>query len=270
MKFNLQFFADEDVSDIDISIGAEEPAFAEQEETVNEGEQIDEQDNTPTEPTVDRNAIYAEARRTMERQMKEEQAHRDAEYVRRFGHLTNPVTNQPIRSEADYLEALDAQERRKAEAELVSKGVNIDTLNKMIQDSPVVRKANEYIMAKEQQDTLNLINEDIAELSKMDSSIKSIEDVPIEVINKCSEIRGLRLVDAYKMLNYGKITSEKADAIRQSAINQAKGKNHLQPVNGVSVNDNSVDIPQNLRSLWEEAFPNKTWAERKALYNKQL
>ena len=51
----------------------------------------------PEQQTVDVNAIAAAARRKSEAEMRA----RDAEYARRFGHLKNPKTGQPIRSERD-------------------------------------------------------------------------------------------------------------------------------------------------------------------------
>ena len=73
-----------------------------------------------------------------------------------------------------------------------------------------------------------------------------------------------------KIVNYGKWTTEKANSARQAAINQAKGKMHLAPVNGVSVMNEEVEIPDSQRAMWEAMFPDKSKAELRKLYNKQL
>ena len=278
MKFNLQFFADED-----ISIGAEESEAAtpvEVEGTDVDSEVSEETEATestteaeePEEQTVDVNAIAAAARRKAEaeiRALKETQAKTDAEYVRRFGNFKNPITGEPIRSQADYLAALDAQEQIKNERVLREKGVDPSIINDLVARNPIVVEASQYLATAKERETMALIDADVQKLAELDPNIHSLDDVPDNVINAAIE-KGCSLYDAYKIENYGKMTSQKAEAIRQGAINQAKGKAHLAPVNGVAVTDNSVEIPQNLRAMWEEAFPNKTWAERKALYNEQL
>ena len=76
----------------------------------------------------------------------------------------------------------------------------------------------------------------------------------------------MSLVDSYKILNYGKATA----AIQQQAINQAKGKSHLNPVNGVATPNEGAEIPQSELAYWKEAFPDKNPAELKKLYNKTL
>ena len=278
MKFNLQFFADEE-----ISIGAEESEAAtpvEVEGTDVDSEVSEETEATestteaeePEEQTVDVNAIAAAARRKAEaeiRALKETQAKTDAEYVRRFGNFKNPITGEPIRSQADYLAALDAQEQIKNERVLREKGVDPSIINDLVARNPIVVEASQYLATAKERETMALIDADVQKLAELDPNIHSLDDVPANVIQTAID-KGYTLVDAYKVENYGKMTSQKAEAIRQGAINQAKGKAHLAPVNGVAVTDNSVEIPQNLRAMWEEAFPNKTWAERKALYNEQL
>ena len=66
-----------------------------------------EKDPEPADPGIDENAIYAEARRTAEKQMNA----MNARVMSRFAGMTNPETGQPIKTVADYFEALDAQER---------------------------------------------------------------------------------------------------------------------------------------------------------------
>lgn len=263
MKLNLQFFGEEEVTE---SVETTETAeLSEVEETVETGETATEE--VAEEPVVDRNAIFAEARRVMEAKAKEEKAREDAEFVRRFGNYTNPETGAPIRSKADYLEALDAQQRMQQRQELESKGINVDMINQLIADSPVVKQANEMIANNKRIETMNMINADVAELSKLNPNIKSIADVPVDVVEKCRQIPGLRLPDAYKMLNYGVISTEKADSIRQATLNQVNSKAHLKPVNGVSVDDGMVDIPSESIATWKKFYPELSDAELRKKYN---
>ncbi len=224
-----------------------------------------ESEDQATEPQVDVNAIAAAARRKAEAEMKA----RDAEYARRFGNLVNPKTGEPIRSERDYLAALDAQEELKAKEQLKQSGVDPNLLDSFIANNPAVRQAQAVMAQAQQQATINQINADVAELGRIDPSIVSLETVPPDVIRLSME-RQMSLVDAYKIVNFGQVNSSQQAAIQQAAINQAKGKSHLNPVNGVAVQDNSVDIPQSEIARWKAYFPEKSAEELKKLYNETL
>lgn len=239
---------------------AAETAGAEREQATVEEEKSQE---------IDVNAIAAAARRKAEAEVKA----RDAEYERRFGHLTNPKTGQPIRSEADYFAALDAQEELRAKQELQQKGIDPNLLDNFIANNPTIRQAQAVIAQSQQQQAMAQINADIAELNKIDPSITSIATIPnMDKINEIVQRTGgaVNLVDAYKIVNFGKVSDSKEAAIQQSAINQAKGKQHLSPVNGVATPDEGVEIPSDVLATWKEAFPDKSNAELKKLYNQTL
>ena len=116
---------------------------------------------------------------------------------------------------------------------------------------------------------MNQINNDVAMLSQMDPSIKTLGDVPPEVI-QLSMSTNMSIVNAYKVINYGKVSSAKQEAIQQAAINQAKGKQHMTPMNGISTPETGVDIPDSELAMWKETFPDKSMADLKKLYNETL
>lgn len=246
-----------------------EESSAENPEIADQGEEQESTEATETEPeqqqTVDVNAIAAAARRKSEAEMRA----RDAEYARRFGHLKNPKTGEPIRSARDYLAALDAQEEMQAKEQLKQSGVDPAVIDNFINNNSIIRQAQAVIEQQEAQQTFSQINADIAELGKLNPSITSLDTVPPDVI-KFSMDHNIDLVSAYKVVYYGKVSSEQQAAITQQAINQAKGKSHLNPVNGVATPDDGVDIPQSELSMWKETFPDKSIAELKKLYNKTL
>lgn len=277
MKYNLQFFASDEEPE---ALGAEEQTVAESEETVNPVDETVEasEETQSTEQPVDMNAIYANARRRAEAEAKQkydnERRSVDDEYVRMFGSYTNPLTGQPIRSAKDYADAFKAEQQMKAKRELEEKGVSDETINRIVENNPVVRQAQKLVAQQEairavenERAIAQQIKNDVAEISKLNPSIKTLNDVPNEVIDKCMQIQGLSLVDAYKMLNYGNFNSEREAAVRQNAINQAKGKQHLQPVNGVSVSESGVDIPSEALATWKNAYPELSMAELRKKYN---
>lgn len=240
-------------------------------ETVDTSSETDAEAANPQEPestqaeSVDINAIAAAARRKSEERIKAI----DAEYARRFGHLNNPITGQPIRSQADYLAALDAQEELQAKEQLQQNGVDPSLLDKLIANNPAVRQAQEVMQQAQRFQLINDINNQVAELSQIDPSIKSLETIPPDVIALSAD-RNMSLVDAYKLVNFGKVSTAQQAALTQQAINQAKGKSHLNPVNGVTTPDEGVDIPQQELAMWREYFPDKSEAELKKLYNKTI
>lgn len=272
MKYNLQFFAEE-------TAGAEnsetiEPAI--QSESVNSDANTteataelspEEAQTSPqsNEESVDRNAIFAEARRTFERK----QNAINAKYAERFKGLVNPETNKPITTPDEYLEALDAQERMRAKEELQSKGVSLDTIENLINNSPRLRQAEQLLAEYEQKKILDAIDADVAELSKLDPNIKDINSVPKEVLEHAQRNK-YTLTLAYKDLYFGKVNAQQTQAIQQKTINQIAGKAHLAPANGVVANDGLVDIPANEYSTWQEAFPHLSAAELKKKYNRSL
>ena len=82
---------------------------------------------------------------------------------------------------------------------------------------------------------------------------------------------GLSLPEAFKLANYDSIATRKAEAAKQAAVNQAKGKNHMeQSGNGTSTSENEVDIPQSEIQIWREYYPGLSDAELKNKYNRTI
>jgi len=245
---------------------ADESYDASSEENEGDAEPQESQDQAePEQPQIDVNAIAAAARRQSEQRLRDI----DAEYARRFGHLKNPKTGEPIRSQRDYLAALDAQEEMKAKEQLKQQGVDPAVLDNLIANNPAVRQANAVVAQTQRAMTIGQINNDIAELNRLDPSITSLETVPPDIIQRSMQT-GMNLVDAYKIANFGRVNDSQQAAIQQAAINQAKGKSHLNPVNGVATPDEGAEIPQSEKTLWKDMFPDKSPAELKKLYNRTL
>ena len=254
---------------------AAEPNTSEEstEETVEQPEQTEQPE--VQNDVIDRNAIYAEARRVAEANARKAQKAIDNEYVRRFGNLKNPETGQPIRSQSDYLAALDAQERMKARAQLQQQGVDPsvldNTISNALANNPAIRQAEAVMAQAKQEQIFGQIGNEVAVLHEIDPSINTVFDVPPDVVGIVTRSNGaINLVDAYKIANFGKVSQNQQAAIQQQAINQAKGKQHLSPVNGVSTPDEGVDIPESELAIWKEAFPDASKAELRKKYNQTL
>jgi hypothetical protein len=272
MKYNLQFFAEE-------GTGAEVTEPAEQSETVDEGvnteatEGTESPEGAQTSPEenngVDMNAIYAQVRRKVEAETRRKQEARDTMVAQRYRDYVNPETGRPILTESDFWEAMEAQDRVNAKKEMEDKGIDPNTLDRLIANSPRMKEAERMLEDYHRREVEQLIERDVAELNKIDPNITSFETIPLEV-RQHSQANNISLVLAYKDLNFGKVTQQKESAIRQTTINQLSGKAHLAPANGVVAADTLVDIPANEYDTWQRGFPNLSALELKKKYNSFL
>ena len=79
----------------------------------------------------------------------------------------------------------------------------------------------------------------------------------------------MKLHDAFRLANYQQLTSNNADAARQAAINQARGKTHMQTTTeGVSKSDGMAEIPASELPRWKAFFPDASMKELKEKYNR--
>lgn len=271
IPLNLQFFAEGEEAQETADLGTEEGAVTTETETTEESGS-----GEPQGQSDEMNRIYADARRRAEaeadRKYAQKYAQLDRMYAERFKGLENPETHQPITNANEYLEALAAQERMQAREQVQQAGIDPAILDRMINNSPVVQQAaratEELNASKAQQ----MIQEDYQAIVNLDPSINSVADVEkaegFSDACKYAAENGVRLSDAYKIVNFDRLSAARTDAAAQGAINQAKSKGHLATANGVANKDNMREIPEESIRTWRSWFPDKSDAELKALYNK--
>lgn len=271
---NLQFFA-EDLGDE----GANETEAADQSvesESVSEGAE-DSGNEEVTEPQFDTeraNAAFASMRRELEA-AKRQQQEIDAMYARQYGGYTNPETGQPITSAKDYFEAMEAQERMQMRAQLQESNIDPRVIDNMIANSPAVRQAQAVTAELNSYRATQMLNDDFKKVLAFDSTKQSEEDILndpsyMSVIDFVQRHPGTRFDEAYKIVNFERLTSSKGDAAKQAVINQIKSKNHLSTGTSVDVGDSEDEIPASLVEHYKELFPEKNMKELKTLYNNTL
>ena len=116
-----------------------------------------------------------------------------------------------------------------------------------------------------------MLENDYKEILELDPSLNSADEIlndPLMPLMMDKVARGMSLVDAYKIVNFDKLSSQKGQAAKQAAINQVKSKNHLATGAALNVADAGDEIPSNLVEKFKETFPEKSIKELKALYNK--
>ena len=274
-RYNLQFFAEGGEGTSETTQEAAEPETADATEVTEDSSEGETGEVTePQGQSEDANRAFASMRRAKEA-AERRAADIDAQYARQFGNLRNPETGQPIRGAQDYFDALAAQERMAAREQLKQNNVDPSLIDKMIANSPVIRQAEAATAELNNIRSQQLIDEDVKEVMRIDPTLTNREDFfkdpgVIESVNYIASHPGMRLSDAYKIVNFDRLSSSKTAAAKQAVINQVKGQSHLANGNGLNVQDSSEDIPANLLESFKEAFPDKSMKELKALYNKTL
>lgn len=190
--------------------------------------------------------------------------------------MKNTITGAPITS----MEELQAWQRdmRKAQIEKDLKAGKItpETLNQMIEDHPMVQKANEIRQQQEtsqnqqaQAEARARIDGEIAEIGKMDPTIKSVQD--LLNMPKAKEFyryvqSGHSFIDAYKLSHFEELTQRNAEAARQQAQAAARGKEHL-TVTGNPRNTGASTVPSEDMRLYRMMNPGASEADIQKHYN---
>lgn len=279
MENNLMTNEVEGVNEMEVATPSEVEVGTENvESTENDAESVVETNEQENVQSDEENARYAAARRKAEQEFAERQKAQDLEFERRFKGFENPITHQPIRSQKDYLEALDAQEKLQFEQSLASGNVDTDALNsyieKQISNNPIVLQAQAVMEANQKAQAEAALNECVKEISRIDSSIKSLDDIVSapnydEILGYVQ--KGMDLTSAYKVANFDRLMASTTAGAKQATINNMKGMQHLNQTNGLNVgNDGEVDIPQSELGVWQKAFPDLSLKELKAKYNRVI
>ena len=277
LTLDLQLFADEveeGVNEVETdaeSQGEEETSESETEET---GETNG--DAEPQPQSDEENARYAAIRRRAEedarRKYESEMNPLNQQIAAMCQGITHPVTGQPITNVHDYVDALAAQQRMASEQELTEKGIDPSVIDRMIASNPVVMQAQQVIEQNQMANAQYKLQQDLAEISKLDPSIKGLQDLANlptfpQMLEFVERNKGqVSITDAYKVFNFGNVMQQTEGAARQQAINQMKGKSHLaSPSTSVATDSDDVEVPAEIMSRYKEQ--GKTEKQIRELYS---
>ena len=274
LAMNLQFFSEDEGESADVNEAeAVDQPEGEAEAETQETEGVTEEETAAPQFQSDKaNAAFAEMRRRMEA-AERRAAEVDNLYAKQFGGYTNPETGQPIRSARDYAEAMSAQQRMQARQKLQENNIDPGLIDSMIANSPVVRQAEMAVAELNATRAQQTVNRDIEEVLKLDPSLNSKDDLYKDpsfnlVMEKVQA--GMNLVDAYKIVNFDRLSSSKTAAARQAVVNQVKGQSHLSNGPALTTTDSAEDIPASMLNDFKDMFPDKSMKELKALYNRTI
>ena len=275
LDLNLQLFADEEVADAEVSETVEPTEDETTEDVETETGETEEDGNAePQEQTAEENARYAAIRRRAEedarRRYEGEMNAMNQQIAAMCNGIKHPITGQPITNMRDYMDALAIQQRQANERQLQDAGVDPALIDRMIAQNPVVMQAKQVIEHSKATEAEAALQNDIAELSKIDPNIKGVQDVAnipnLDAIVRLVAEKNLSLVEAYKMVNFDTFIQHTNEAARQQAINQMRGKSHLQSqgTNVVTETDDA-EVPAEIMSRWKSE--GKTEKQIRELYN---
>ena len=271
LTYNLQFFADEDSASEGVNeIDAADQSVDEGEVTETEDTSVDTEEVAEPQPqSPETNAAFASMRR-QNQELTRRLQETDAMFARQFGQYKNPETGQPIRSAKDYYEAMAAQERLNAREQMQQNGIDPNVIDNLIANSPAVREAQAATAELNAYRAQQVLESDFKEILALDPSLNSKDDIYNDpsfpaILAKVEQ--GMRLADAYKIVNFDRVTASKESAVKQQTINQVKGKNHLTTGASINVNDGEEDIPASMVNQFKDWFPEKSMKELKQLYN---
>ena len=218
--------------------------------------------------TDEENARYAAMRRRAEADAEKRMNAELDKSIASLG-LTDPYTNKPItnHSEMQAYRQRFVEEQRKEMQEKA--GMSPEDYQRFVDSLPEVQEGK-----KAQQKVMDLeirakIDSQMREIQMISPEIKSMEDLSkLDNFEKLYDMvgKGYELADAYKVLNYDRLTAKAAEAAKQQALNSIGGKNHLQPV--TPRGQGAVPVPVDVAAEYRALMPEATDAEIQAHYNK--
>lgn len=195
----------------------------------------------------------------------------------RDANLKNTFTGKPITNMQEFREWKTEFDAKKTEQAVKTGKMTPEVLNDMISRHPVVQKAQSVIdqaelAAKQQREAADKarLDGELAEIRKLNPDIKTVADLlqsPCAEAFRANIKKGMGLYDAYRLADFDRLTAAKAEVARQQALNQSRGKDHLNPV-GMGRGPGTVNVPADQMRYFRSLMPDKTDAEIQAFYNK--
>lgn len=192
--------------------------------------------------------------------------------------INNPYTGKIIQTKAEYDAYQQEHFIKQREKFMQANGMTAEAYDQFVQSLPEVQQANQTIQkaneAEKQarsQQAKAILNEQIAMITQQDPSVRTVED--LMAADNYDQIYGLvqkgyALSDAFKLINFDRLTNQVAEASRQKVINQDLGKRHLNKTQ--TRGDGSVEVPREIKQAYLDMMPNATDAEIRAHWAKYI
>ncbi len=190
--------------------------------------------------------------------------------------LKNTITGKPITSMEEFNAWKQDFAAAKLQRELKAGKLTPEALNQAIAQNPAVQQVQQ--MARESEEAKRRaaeaeakvrIDAELKEIGKMDPTIKGPED--LLKMPKAKEFyayvkRGFSFLEAYKMANFDTLTTRTAEAARQQAMTNARGKNHLTGTRQQGAG--ALTVPADELAMFRAFNPDATDEQIQDFYNK--
>ena len=192
--------------------------------------------------------------------------------------LKNTITGKPITNMEEFNAWKQAFEAAKLQKDLKAGRLTPEALQKVIEQTPAMQQVQQMVQRQDEQQRQQAqeaaqvrVDQEIAEIHKLDPSINTVKD--LLTMPKAKEFyalvkKGNSFLDAFRLANFETLTAKRADAARQQAMNNARSKDHL-TATGSQRGAGAAQVPPDEMAMFRLLNPGATDAEIQAYYNKQ-
>ena len=192
--------------------------------------------------------------------------------------LINTLTNQPIKNLTEFHEWKRAYDTAQMQCDLQAGKLTPEALDRAIAENPVVKKADEAMRqteAEQRQRSMDALkaqaDAEIAEIGKLDPSIKSIEDIlamPTGQAFRSYVQRGNSFIDAFRLANWAGLTAAAAAAAsgKQQADINNHSKDHLTATQARG--SGAIEISPEEKRIYKFLNPDDSTADMQAFFEK--
>ena len=192
--------------------------------------------------------------------------------------LKNTITGKPITNMEEFNAWKQAFEAAKLQKDLKAGRLTPEALQKVIEQTPAMQQVQQMVQRQDEQQRQQAqeaaqvrVDQEIAEIHKLDPSINTVKD--LLTMPKAKEFyalvkKGNSFLDAYRLANFETLAAKRADAARQQAMNNARSKDHLTATGGQR-GAGAAQVPPDEMAMFRLLNPGATDAEIQAYYNKQ-
>ena len=167
-----------------------------------------------------------------------------------------------------------------ARLSLEKRGISAEDLQAVINAHPAVQEARRAAESSRklgqemaQMERQRLIDADISQIAKYDATVKSVDDLRNgEEIARLVDSGRMTYLEAWKMVNFDRVQSARANAAANAARARETGKSHMTSTVTRSSGETPVSIPEETKRLFEAAGITKAEDQAKEYrkYLKQL
>lgn len=193
--------------------------------------------------------------------------------------LKNTFTGEPI-TNLEQFQAWNQQfADQQLQQELKAGKLTVEGLQQVVSQHPAVQQAQQLLdqqkaLQQAQQEAANRarIEGELAEIAKLDPTIQGVADLlnmPTAAAFREHVAKGHSFLDAFKLANMESIAAAKAEAAKQEAMNNARGKEHLRSP-GNARGSGAASVPAAQMAMFRQMMPGASDAEIQKYYNHYL